>query len=179
LTRDQAQRLAAGGVHRYNHNLETARSFFPEIVTTHSWAERFETCQHVRAAGMELCCGVLLGMGESVAQRIELLEQLRQVDPVEIPVNFLNPRPGTPLADRDLVAPVEALRWIALLRLALPAVLLRYAGGREVTLRDLQSLGMAAGINGLIIGNYLTTLGRRPEQDLQMLQDLAMPVARR
>jgi biotin synthase len=179
LTRDQAQRLAAGGVHRYNHNLETARSFFSEIVTTHSWAERFETCQHVRAAGMELCCGVLLGMGESVAQRIELLEQLRQVDPVEIPVNFLNPRPGTPLADRDLVAPVEALRWIALLRLALPAVLLRYAGGREVTLRDLQSMGMAAGINGLIIGNYLTTLGRRPEQDLQMLQDLAMPVARR
>jgi biotin synthase len=179
LTRDQAVRLAAGGVHRYNHNLETARSFFPDIVTTHSWAERFETCQHVRAAGMELCCGVLLGMGESVAQRIELLEQLRQVDPVEIPVNFLNPRPGTPLADRDLVAPVEALRWIALLRLALPAVLLRYAGGREVTLRDLQAMGMAAGINGLIIGNYLTTLGRRPEQDLQMLQDLAMPVARR
>ena len=179
LTRDQAERLAAAGVHRYNHNLETARSFFPEIVTTHSWAEQFETCQHVRAVGMELCCGVLFGMGESVAQHVELLEQLRQVDPVEIPVNFLNPRPGTPLADRDLVAAVDALRWIALLRLALPAVLLRYAGGREVTLRDLQSMGMAAGINGLIIGNYLTTLGRRPEQDLQMLQDLAMPVARR
>jgi biotin synthase len=179
LTRDQAVCLAAGGVHRYNHNLETARSFFPEIVSTHSWAERFETCQHVRAAGMELCCGVLLGMGESLAQRIELLEQLRQVDPVEIPVNFLNPRPGTPLAGRELVAPVEALRWIALLRLALPAVLLRYAGGREVTLRDLQATGMAAGINGLIIGNYLTTLGRQPEQDLQMLQDLGMPVARR
>ena len=166
-------------MHRYNHNLETARSFFGQIVTTHTWEERFETCQHVRAAGMELCCGVLLGMGESVAQRIELLGQLRQVDPVEVPLNFLNPRPGTPLADRSLVEPLEAMRWIALVRLALPAVLLRYAGGREVTLRDLQAMGMAAGINGLIIGNYLTTLGRQPEQDLQMLADLGMPVRAR
>jgi biotin synthase len=179
LNRGQADRLAAGGVHRYNHNLETARSFFPQIVTTHSWEERFETCRHVREAGMELCCGVLLGMGESVAQRIELLAELRRVDPVEVPVNFLNPRPGTPLADRDLVAPLEALRWIALLRLALPAVLLRYAGGREVTLRELQAMGMAAGVNGLIIGNYLTTLGRPPERDLQMLHDLGMPVRAR
>ena len=179
LTEDQAARLAAGGVHRYNHNLETARSFFPQIVTTHTWEERFETCRRVRAAGMELCCGVLLGMGESVAQRVELLEQLRLVDPVEVPVNFLNPRPGTPLADRSLMEPLEALRWIALLRLALPAVLLRYAGGREVTLRDLQAMGMAAGVNGLIIGNYLTTLGRQPDQDLQMLSDLGMPVRAR
>ncbi len=179
LTADQAARLAAGGVHRYNHNLETARSFFGQIVTTHTWEERFETCRRVRAAGMELCCGVLLGMGESVAQRVELLGQLRDVDPVEVPLNFLNPRPGTPLADRSLVEPLEALRWIALVRLALPGVLLRYAGGREVTLRDLQAMGMAAGVNGLIIGNYLTTLGRRPEQDLQMLADLAMPVAPR
>ncbi|MDQ1443329.1 MAG: biotin synthase [Acidimicrobiaceae bacterium] len=179
LTLRQARRLAEGGVHRYNHNLETARSFFGQVVTTHSWEERFETCQHVRAAGMELCCGVLLGMGESVAQRVELLDQLRQVDPVEVPLNFLNPRPGTPLADRSLVEPLEALRWIALVRLALPAVLLRYAGGREVTLRDLQAMGMAAGVNGLIIGNYLTTLGRQPEQDLQMLADLGMPVRSR
>ncbi len=179
LTEDQAARLADGGVHRYNHNLETARSFFSQIVTTHSWEERFETCQVVRAAGMELCCGVLLGLGESVAQRLELFDQLRQVDPVEVPVNFLNPRPGTPLADRPLVEPLEALRWIALLRLALPEVLLRYAGGREVTLGDLQAAGMAAGVNGLIIGNYLTTLGRQPAQDLQMLVDLGMPVRAR
>jgi biotin synthase len=179
LTSEQADRLAAGGVHRYNHNLETARSFFGQVVTTHTWEERFETCRRVRSAGMELCCGVLLGMGETVAQRVELLGQLRDVDPVEVPVNFLNPRPGTPLADRSPVAPMEALRWIALLRLALPAVLLRYAGGREVTLRDLQAMGLAAGVNGLIIGNYLTTLGRQPDQDLQMLADLGMPVARR
>ena len=176
LTPEQAQRLAAGGVHRYNHNLETARSFFPSIVTTHTWDERFETCQLVRSAGIELCCGALLGMGENDAQRLELLEQLRAVEPAEVPLNFLNPRPGTPLMIRRLVEPLEAIRWIALFRLALPGVILRYAGGREVTLRELQAMGMTAGINALIVGNYLTTLGRAPEDDLQMLQDLRMPV---
>jgi biotin synthase len=176
LTDEQATRLAAGGVHRYNHNLETARSYFPSIATTHSWDERFDTCRRVRAAGMELCCGALLGMGETVEQRLELLGQLRDVDPAEVPVNFLNPRPGTPLGDRPVVGALEALRWIALFRLALPSVILRYAGGREVTLRDLQALGMTSGINALIVGNYLTTLGRSPGEDLAMLEDLRMPV---
>jgi biotin synthase len=176
LTRAQAKQLAAGGVHRYNHNLETARSFFPQIVSTHTWEERFDTCSLVREMGMELCCGALLGMGESVQQRIELLVQLRAVEPAEVPINFLNPRPGTPLGERPLVDPLEAIRWIALFRLALPEVILRYAGGREVTLRELQALGMTAGINALIVGNYLTTLGREPQQDLQMLDDLRMPI---
>jgi biotin synthase len=177
LDAQQAARLAAGGVHRYNHNLETARSFFPAVVTTHSWEERFDTCRLVRDAGMELCCGALLGMGETDGQRLELIGQLRDVDPAEVPVNFLNPRPGTPLGERALVEPLEAIRWIALFRLGLPGVILRYAGGREVTLRDLQSMGMTAGINALIVGNYLTTLGRSPTQDLQMLDDLQMPVS--
>ena len=176
LTAEQARRLAGGGVHRYNHNLETARSFFANVVTTHSWEERFETCCLVRQVGMELCCGAILGMGESHEQRLELLDELRAVGPAEVPVNFLNPRPGTPLADRALVEPLEAIRWIALFRLALPEVILRYAGGREVTLRDLQAMGMTAGINALIVGNYLTTLGRAPEDDLRMLADLRMPV---
>jgi biotin synthase len=176
LTRAQAERLAAVGVHRYNHNLETARSFFPEIVTTHTWDERADTCRLVRELGMELCCGVLLGMGESDAQRIELIGELRAVEPAEVPINFLNPRPGTPLGDRPLVEPLEAIRWIALFRLGLPDVILRYAGGREVTLRELQSLGMTAGINALIVGNYLTTLGRAAADDLQMLDDLHMPI---
>src|SRR5205823_1491901 len=176
LTDEQAGRLAAGGVHRYNHNLETSRSFFPNIVSTRTWRERFDTCQLVCRHGMELCCGVLLGMGESVDQRIELIGQLRELNPAEVPVNFLNPRPGTPLGDRPLVDPLEAIRWIALFRLGLPSVILRYAGGREVTLRDLQAMGMTAGINALIVGNYLTTLGRAPEQDMQMLEDLRMPV---
>jgi len=176
LTRAQADRLAAAGVHRYNHNLETARSFFPQIVTTHTWEERFDTCALVREVGMELCCGVLLGMGESDAQRVELIGQLRDAGPAEVPINFLNPRPGTPLGDRPLVEPLEAIKWIALFRLGLPDVILRYAGGREVTLRELQSMGMTAGINALIVGNYLTTLGRDANDDLRMLDDLRMPI---
>ena len=176
ITDEQAARLAAGGVHRYNHNLETAESFFGEVVTTHTWAERFDTCRLVTDHGMELCCGVLLGMGESVEQRLELIGQLRAVDPAEVPVNFLNPRPGTPFGGLPLVEPLEAIRWIALFRLGLPGVILRYAGGREVTLRELQALGLTSGINALIVGNYLTTLGRSPDEDLRMLDDLRMPI---
>ena len=176
LDDDKARRLAEGGVHRYNHNLETARSHFPKIVTTHTWDERFDTCVLVHRHGMELCCGVLLGMGESVEQRVELIGQLRSVEPAEVPINFLNPRPGTPLDGSRLVEPLEAIRWIALFRLGLPSVILRYAGGREVTLRELQAMGMTSGINALIVGNYLTTLGRSPQDDLRMLDDLQMPI---
>ncbi|MCE2524730.1 MAG: biotin synthase BioB [Acidimicrobiia bacterium] len=176
LTDDQARRLADGGVHRYNHNLETARSFFPNIATTHTWDERYETCLRVRRCGMELCCGALLGMGETLEHRVELLGQLQSLDPTEVPLNFLNPRPGTPLQIRRPLRPLEALRWIALFRLALPGVILRYAGGREITLREFQAMGMTAGINALIVGNYLTTLGRDPDEDLRMLDDLGMPI---
>jgi biotin synthase len=176
LTREQAQRFAAGGVHRYNHNLETARSFFPDIVTTHTWDERYETCQLIKEAGMELCCGVLLGMGESDDQRLELIAQLADLEPSEVPVNFLDPRPGTPLMIRKPVRALDAIRWIALFRVGLPGVILRYAGGREVTLGQLQAMGMTAGINALIVGNYLTTLGRSPDDDLTMLRELRMPI---
>jgi biotin synthase len=176
LAEGQAKELAAGGVHRYNHNLETARSKFPEIVTTHTWEERWQTCLDVKDAGMELCCGVLLGMGETDEQRLELLDQLAELDPSEVPLNFLDPRPGTPLAIRRPIRALEALRWIALFRLGLPATILRYAGGRELTLGELQAMGMTAGINALIVGNYLTTLGRSPQEDLAMLADLRMPI---
>ncbi|HET9077775.1 MAG TPA: biotin synthase BioB [Acidimicrobiales bacterium] len=176
LDAGQAGRLAAGGVHRYNHNLETARSFFPQVVTTHSWEERFDTCRLVKDAGMELCCGVLLGMGESDGQRLELIGQLAELGPAEVPVNFLDPRPGTPLMIRRPVRALEALRWIALFRIGLPDVILRYAGGREITLGELQALGLTGGINALIVGNYLTTLGRDPGEDLAMLKDLRMPI---
>jgi biotin synthase len=176
LTDDQARRFAEGGVHRYNHNLETSRSFFPQIVTTHEYDERRATCELVRNYGMELCCGVLLGMGESDDQRLELLLDLQSLLPEEVPLNFLNPRPGTPLGDRPIMSALEAIRWIALFRLALPATILRFAGGREVTLRELQVMGMTSGINALIVGNYLTTLGRSPEEDLTMLDDLQMPI---
>jgi biotin synthase len=176
LDRDQARRLAAGGVHRYNHNLETARSFFPEIVTTHTWDERFDTCRLVKEVGMELCCGVLLGMGETDEQRLELIGQLAELAPAEVPVNFLDPRPGTPLRIRRPVQALDAIRWIALFRLGLPGVILRYAGGREITLGELQAMGMTAGINALIVGNYLTTLGRSPQEDLDMLRELRLPI---
>lgn len=176
LTAKQAERLAAGGVHRYNHNLETARSFFPQVVTTHDWQERWDTCLLVKENGMELCCGALLGMGESDRQRLELLGELQELQPDEVPLNFLNPRPGTPLMIRKPVSASQAIKWIALFRLALPGTILRYAGGREITLGDLQEMGMTAGINALIVGNYLTTLGRTAEQDQEMLTTLEMPV---
>jgi biotin synthase len=176
LNRSQAERLAGGGVHRYNHNLETARSFFGQIVTTHTWEERRETCLLVKDVGMELCCGVLLGMGESDSQRLELIGELADLSPTEVPINFLDPRPGTPLMIRKPVQPLDAIKWIALFRLGLPDTILRYAGGREVTLGELQAMGMTSGVNALIVGNYLTTLGRRPEEDLTMLRDLRMPI---
>jgi biotin synthase len=176
LDRSQAERLATGGVHRYNHNLETARAFFPQIVTTHTWDERRATCELVNEVGMELCCGVLLGMGETDEQRLELIDELAELGPAEVPINFLDPRPGTPLMIRKPVRPLDAIRWIALFRLGLPGVILRYAGGREITLRELQVMGMTSGVNALIVGNYLTTLGRSPEEDLSMLEDLRMPI---
>jgi biotin synthase len=177
LTQDQADELAGLGVHRYNHNLETARSYFPQVVTTHTFAERWDTCLRVRQAGMELCCGGLVGMGESVAQRAELAAQLSELGPDEVPLNFLNPRPGTPFGDLPVMAARDALRTIAAFRLALPRTILRYAGGRELTLGDLGTRdGLLGGINAVIVGNYLTTLGRDPGQDLALLADLRMPV---
>ena len=177
LTRDQVEELVEIGVHRYNHNLETARSYFPKVVTTHTWEERWETLQLVREAGMEVCCGGILGLGETLEQRAEFAAQLAQLDPHEVPLNFLNPRPGTPLGDRPVVEARDALRAIAAFRLALPRTILRYAGGREITLGDLGTRdGLLGGINALIVGNYLTTLGRPAEADLSLLADLKMPI---
>jgi biotin synthase len=177
LTREQAEELAAFGVHRYNHNLETARSYFPDVVTTHTWEERMETLELVRELGMEVCCGGIIGMGETVSQRAEFAGQLAEIAPDEVPLNFLDPRPGTPFADLPVVDAQDALRTIAAFRLALPRTVLRFAGGRELTLGDLGTRdGMLGGINAMIVGNYLTTLGRSPERDLDLLTDLAMPV---
>ena len=177
LSQEQVDDLADMGVHRYNHNLESARSYFPQVVTTHSWEERWDTCEMVRASGMELCCGCLVGMGESVEQRAELAAQLGELQPDEVPLNFLNPRPGTPFGNLPLMDSKDALRTIAAFRLALPRTILRYAGGRELTLGDLGTReGLLGGINAVIVGNYLTTLGRDPEDDLALLDDLKMPI---
>jgi biotin synthase len=176
LTQEQVDELAAIGVHRYNHNLETARSHFPNVVTTHSFEERVDTCRMVRAAGMELCCGGILGMGETLEQRAEFAAQLAELEPDEVPLNFLNPRPGTPFGDLPVLSARDALRAIATFRLALPRTILRYAGGREITLGDLDVEGLTGGINAVIVGNYLTTLGRPASDDLATLADLKMPI---
>ena len=177
LTQEQVDELAAMGVHRYNHNLETARSFFPNVVTTHTWEERRDTLTMVREAGMEVCCGGILGMGESLDQRAEFAADLARVAPHEVPLNFLNPRPGTPFGELDVLPASEALRAVAAFRLALPRTILRFAGGREITLGDLGARrGILGGINAVIVGNYLTTLGRPAEDDLDLIDSLSMPI---
>jgi biotin synthase len=177
LTQEQVDDLRDMGVHRYNHNLEAARSYFPQVVTTHSYEERWDTCLMIKESGMELCSGGLVGMGETHEQRAELAAQLGELEPHEVPLNFLNPRPGTPFGDLPLMPANDALRTIAAFRLALPRTILRYAGGRELTLGDLGTRdGLNGGINAVIVGNYLTTLGRDPKEDLALLEDLKMPI---
>jgi biotin synthase len=177
LTREQVDELVAMGVHRYNHNLETCRSYFPTVVTTHTFQERWDTLAMVRDSGMEVCCGGILGLGESLEQRAEFAAQLAALSPDEVPLNFLNPRPGTPFAGRPVVEGRDALRAIAAFRLAMPRTILRYAGGREITLGDLGTRdGLLGGINAVIVGNYLTTLGRPATEDLALLAELKMPV---
>lgn len=177
LTQDQVDQLAAMGVHRYNHNLETAKSHFPNVVTTHSWEERWGTLKMVREAGMEVCCGGILGMGESLEQRAEFAANLAELEPDEVPLNFLNPRPGTPFGALEVLPASEALKSVAAFRLALPRTILRFAGGREITLGDLGAKqGILGGINAVIVGNYLTTLGRPAEADLDLLGELQMPI---
>ena len=177
LTQEQVDQFAEWGVHRYNHNLEAAKSYFPQVVTTHSYEERWETCQMVREAGMELCCGGLVGMGETLEQRAELAAELASLDPHEVPLNFLNPRPGTPFGDQEVMSSADALRAIGAFRLAMPRTILRYAGGRELTLGDLGTReGLLGGINAVIVGNYLTTLGRSADEDIALLGELEMPI---
>ena len=177
LTQDQVQQLSDMGVHRYNHNLETSKSYFPNVVTTHTWEERWGTLEMVREAGMEVCCGGILGMGETLEQRAEFAANLAELNPHEVPLNFLNPRPGTPFGDLDVLPASEALKAVAAFRLALPRTMLRFAGGREITLGDLGAKqGILGGINAVIVGNYLTTLGRPAEADLELLVDLQMPI---
>ncbi|CAB4885715.1 unannotated protein [freshwater metagenome] len=177
LDQDQVDQLAAMGVHRYNHNLETSRSYFPNVVTTHTWEERWNTLRMVREAGMEVCCGGILGMGETLQQRAEFAADLGALEPDEVPLNFLNPRPGTPFGDLDVLPASDALRAVAAFRLALPRTILRFAGGREITLGDLGAQqGILGGINAIIVGNYLTTLGRPAEEDLDLLGELQMPI---
>jgi biotin synthase len=176
LRSDEIDRLAEAGVDKVNHNLESSRRFFPKVCTTHTFDERLTTCRLVRERGINLCCGGIIGMGENYEDRIDFLVELQALAPVEVPINFLNPRPGTPFADRSLVEPMDGLTFVALARFALPRALIRFAGGRELTLRGLQDLGMLSGASGIILGNYLTTSGRDDTDDFAMLSRLGFEV---
>jgi len=174
VTPEQARQLAEAGVTRYNHNLETSENFFPEIVTTHSWQDRVETVKNLKAAGIQACTGGILGMGETWIDRVDLAFALKALQVESIPLNLLNPRQGTPLEERNKLDPYEALKAIAIFRLILPDRILRYAGGRESVMGELQALGLKAGINAMLIGHYLTTLGQPPEKDREMLESLGL-----
>jgi biotin synthase len=174
VTPEQAAELRAAGVTRYNHNLEASENFFPNIVTTHDWRDRVQTVQHLKAAGIQACTGGIIGMGESWADRVDLALSLRELGVESVPLNLLNPRAGTPLSDRPKLDPYEALKAIAIFRLILPEQIIRYAGGREAVMGELQTLGLQSGINAMLVGHYLTTLGQPPDQDQTMLESIGL-----
>ncbi len=174
LTEEQARDLKAAGVRRINHNLETSREFYPKIVTTHTWQERVETVRLAQKVGLEACCGCIFGMGESIDDRVSLAFSLKELNPHVVPLNFLFPIPGTPLATAPRLRPLEILKIIAVMRLVLPRQDLKVAGGREKNLRDLQSWIFYVGGTSALIGNYLATAGRPNHEDLQMIEDLEL-----
>jgi len=166
-----AQALAAAGCVTYHHNLETAPSFFPHICSTHSYELDLNTVRVAKTAGMRVCSGGILGLGESLEQRLELAETLRELEVDSVPLNFLSPVTGTPLENCPPISPMDCLRAIAMFRFILPDRSIRVCGGRERNLRDLQSMIFMAGANGMMVGNYLTVHGRNLEEDRQMLID--------
>jgi len=169
-----ADRLKEAGCECYNHNLESSRRFFPEVCTTHTYEERVRTIQHLKNAGIKICSGGILGMGETREDRCDLAFSLKELGAHVVPMNFLNPIPGTPFANREPLPPMEILKSIACFRFILPRQEIKVAGGRTVNLRDLQSLIFMAGASALMVGNYLTTLNQPVEKDLQMLKDLGL-----
>ena len=176
LDRETAVKLAEAGCVTYHHNLETARSFFPSVCTTHDYDDDVETVRIAREAGMKVCCGGIFGLGETLAQRVELAETLRDLDVDSVPLNFLNPIAGTRLQDASNLTPMDCLRIIALFRYMLPDKRITVCGGREPNLRDFQSWIIMAGASGTMIGNYLTTSGRDREADLQMFRDAEVEI---
>jgi biotin synthase len=169
-----ADRLKESGLECYNHNLESSRRFFPQVCSTHSYDERVETIRHLRQAGIKICSGGILGMGETRADRCELAFALKDLGVHIVPINILNPISGTPFGGKPGLAPLEILQSIACFRFILPRQEIMVAGGRAVNLRDLQSLIFMAGASALMVGNYLTTLNQPVEKDLQMLRDLGL-----
>lgn len=176
LKEGQAERLKAAGVTRFNHNLESSEGHFAEVVGSHAWGDRVATVRRARAAGMEACSGGIFGMGESLADRVDLAFALRDLEVESIPVNFLDPRPGTPLGDRERMTPAECLKALAMMRFVNPSRDIRIAGGREVTLRGMQVLALWPA-NSLFVNGYLTTPGAGHDHDMQMIADAGFEVA--
>ena len=174
----RAKALKEAGIQRVHHNVETAESYYPEVSTTVRYEGRLRTIDAVKEAGLETCVGGILNLGESREQRVEMAFQLAEIDPTSVPINLLNPRPGTKFGDRDYMDPWEAVKWIAIFRLILPDALFRLCGGRVENLGELQQLAVKAGINGVMMGNFLTTLGNTPEEDRAMFEELGLNVAR-
>lgn len=176
LREGQAEQLAAAGVNRFNHNLETARRYFPEICSTHDFEDRIATVRAAKNAGMEACCGGIMGMGETEEDRVALAFELRELEVESIPVNFLDPRPGTPLGDVALMSPADCLRTLCMFRFVNPTRDVRVAGGREVNLRRMQPLALYPA-NSIFVDGYLTTGGQGYEADMQMIADAGFRVA--
>src|SRR6266550_2815586 len=174
----RARELKQAGVQRVHHNVETAASYYDEVTTTVRYEGRLRTIEAVREAGLETCVGGILNLGETRAQRVEMAFELAQINPTSVPINLLNPRPGTKFGDRELIDPWEAVKWIAIFRLILPEALFRLCGGRVENLGELQPLAVKAGLNGVMMGNFLTTLGAAPEEDRAMFGDHGLNVAR-
>jgi biotin synthase len=175
MTLERAKRLKLLGVKRYNHNLEASESFFSKICNTHDYSDRVKTARIVKEAGLELCCGGIIGMGESRKQRIELAYSLSDLDPDEVPINILIPREGTPKElDNCSIDPMDIIRTIAVWRFIMPKTILKIAGGREVHFNDGGKLALQAGANGIITGGYLTTNGNEPNKDIQMIHEIGL-----
>jgi biotin synthase len=178
ISADRARALKQAGIQRVHHNVETAESYYPEVSTTVRYEGRLRTIDAVKEAGLETCVGGILNLGETPAQRVEMAFQLERIDPTSVPINLLNPRPGTKFGDRERMDPWDAVKWIAIFRLILPAALFRLCGGRVENLGELQQTAVKAGLNGVMMGNFLTTLGNTPEQDRSMFEELGLNVAR-
>ena len=178
LSPQHVKLLKAAGITRYHHNLETSKSFFNQICTTHTYEERVETIKHIKAEGLEVCSGGIIGMGETWEHRLELAFALKELDVDSVPINVLNPVQGSALEDQQPLKPLEVLQAFATFRMILPDKILRYAGGREKALGELVPLGFLSGINGMLIGNYLTTTGRGASDDLNTVRGLGLkPIA--
>jgi biotin synthase len=174
MTKERARRLKMIGVKRYNHNLETSETYFSQICRTHDFSDRVNTALIVKEAGLELCCGGIIGMGETAMQRLELAYSIRNLTPNEVPINILIPKSGTPFENLHGVSPIDAIKTIAVWRFLMPTPIIKIAAGREVYFRDNDNLALRAGANGIITGGYLTTNGNDPSRDMQMIQDIGI-----